>query len=153
MSSLSPLDPSTEVRPHFPALAKYPDFTFADNAGGSQILQSSLDLISDYLITSNVQLGGGYPHSADAGKRVEEAKRATEILTNVQGGDAQVVLGSSTTQLATNLAQACGIKGKLEGLFVLGDEIVVTAADHEGQYLTGRYESPRSLETDITAYR
>jgi len=134
MSPLPPLDPETEVRPHFPALAKYPEFVFADNAGGSQILQSSLDLISDYLVTSNVQLGGGYPHSADAGERVEGARRATAILTNVEGGDGQVVLGSSTTQLATNLAQACGIKGKLEGLFELGDEIVVTAADHEGQF-------------------
>jgi selenocysteine lyase/cysteine desulfurase len=135
MSTLPSLDVEKEVLPHFPALKQYPDFCFADNAGGSQILQTSIDLISDYLLKSNVQLGGGYPRSVEAGERAASAAKATRILTNVEGEDKQVVFGSSTTQLATNLAHACesqGVSGT-GGIFELGDEIVVTAADHEGE--------------------
>jgi hypothetical protein len=38
-----------KARSHFPALAKYPHFVFGDNAGGSQILQESIDRVVDYL--------------------------------------------------------------------------------------------------------
>lgn len=139
MHSLPPLDVHIEVRPHFPAIKQYPDFIFADNAGGSQILGSSIQAISDYLVSSNVQLGGGYTHSVDAGGRVEAAKEVTALLTNVEGGNDQVVFGSSTTQLATNLGYACELSSQGEGngepLFGPEDEIIVTAADHEGTLL------------------
>ena len=134
MSSLPPLDVSGEIRPRFPALARFPSFCFADNAGGSQILDSSLKDITDYLVESNVQLGGGYSFSKQAAANVEAAKRATAVLTNVEGGIDQVVFGSSTTQLISNLAHACGVKGKSDGaIFELCDEIIVTGADHEGK--------------------
>ena len=134
MSSLPPLDVAGEIRPHFPALTKFPSFCFADNAGGSQILDSSLKDITNYLVDSNVQLGGGYSFSQKAAGDVEAAKRATAVLTNVEGGVDQVVFGSSTTQLISNLAHACGVKGKSDGaIFELSDEIIVTGADHEGE--------------------
>ncbi|KAI5453683.1 hypothetical protein NCC49_005503 [Naganishia albida] len=124
------LDVIQQVRPHFPALASN-DFIFADNAGGSQILQSSIDAISRYLVTSNVQLGGGYPHSREAAEQVERGKKAAAVLTNVQGGTEQIVMGSSTTQLATNLGYACALAGKTKGLFEANDEIIISAAEHE----------------------
>lgn len=44
------------VQSSFPALK--PGFVFADNAGGSQVLQSSVDLVIDYLVNTNAQMGG-----------------------------------------------------------------------------------------------
>jgi selenocysteine lyase/cysteine desulfurase len=127
-----PLDITHHVRPHFPALASH-DFIFADNAGGSQILQSSIDAITRYLVTSNVQLGGGYPHSREAAAQVDKGKEAAAVLTNVHGGPEQVVIGSSTTQLASNLGYACALAGKTRGLFEANDEIIISAAEHEGE--------------------
>ena len=126
-----PLNIAQEVRPHFPAVTD--DFIFGDNAGGSQILRESVDAISDYLLTSNVQMGGGYMHSVEAAKRVEKGKEAAAVLTNVEGGPSQIVIGSSTTQLASNLGHACALAGKTHGLFELNDEIIISAAEHEGQ--------------------
>ncbi|KAJ9103930.1 hypothetical protein QFC21_002393 [Naganishia friedmannii] len=123
------LDIQQEVRPHFPALKQ--DFIFADNAGGSQILQSSVDAITQYLLKSNVQLGGGYAHSVEAGALVDTGKEAAAALTNVEGGIDQIVLGSSTTQLAVNLSHACAVTGTGHGLFEVNDEIILCAADHE----------------------
>ncbi|GHJ83970.1 hypothetical protein NliqN6_0372 [Naganishia liquefaciens] len=124
-----PLNIAQEVRPHFPAVTD--DFIFGDNAGGSQILRESVDAISDYLLTSNVQMGGGYMHSVEAAKRVEKGKEAAAVLTNVEGGPSQIVIGSSTTQLASNLGHACALAGKTHGLFELNDEIIISAAEHE----------------------
>ena len=68
----SPLDPAF-VRAQFPALAN--GFVFLDNAGGSQILGRVVERISDYLITSNVQLGASYAVSQRASERMQEAQR------------------------------------------------------------------------------
>ena len=46
------------VRSQFPALSS--GFVYADNAGGSQVLKSSIDLLTDYLSNTNVQLGADY---------------------------------------------------------------------------------------------
>lgn len=133
----NPLDISQDARPHFPALSD--DFIFADNAGGSQILQASLDDISRYLVASNVQLGGGYLHSRQAATQIDKGREAAAVLTNVQGGIDQIVMGSSTTQLASNLGHACVLAGKGHGLFEQNDEIVISAADHEGELIASSY--------------
>jgi selenocysteine lyase/cysteine desulfurase len=147
-----PLDVTIQVRPHFPALAAN-DFIFADNAGGSQILQSSIDAISRYLVKSNVQMGGGYPHSREAAKQVDKGKEAAAVLTNVQGGTEQIVIGSSTTQLASNLGYACALAGKTRGLFEANDEIIISAAEHEGEPLRSRSScisaNPRLQRTSV----
>lgn len=72
-------------------------------------------------------------HSVEAANRVEKGKEAAAVLTNVIGGADQIVIGSSTTQLASNLGHACSLAGKGHGLFELNDEIIVSAADHEGE--------------------
>lgn len=132
-----PLDVEHDVRPHFPAFkADDNSFIFADNAGGSQILGSCVAAISDYLVGSNVQLGGGYAHSTRAAQLVAKGYEATAAITNVAGGASQCVIGSSTTQLASNLGVSC----ERGDLFKHGDEIVLSAADHEGasSTLTGQ---------------
>jgi cysteine desulfurase family protein (TIGR01976 family) len=114
--------PIDYVRRQFPALAG--EWTFFDNAGGSQILGRVVDRISDYLRTSNVQLGASYAVSRAATARVAAAAEGVAAMMNAADAR-EVVLGASTTQLLQNLAYAMA-----PGL-AAGDEIVVTNVDHE----------------------
>ena len=82
------------VRSQFPALAG--EWVFMDNAGGSQVLRTVAERVSDYLLTSNVQTGASYAPSLDSTARVREAlnnaiqatltgsKTAKEALTEAQ---------------------------------------------------------------------
>ncbi|MDB5843182.1 MAG: cysteine desulfurase-like protein [Polaromonas sp.] len=110
------------VRAEFPALAS--GYTFLDNAGGSQVLTRVADRVSDYLLTSSVQLGASYSESAAAGERVIAARRSVAQLINAAHED-EVVMGSATTSLMFLFTQAL-----LPGIRP-GDEIIVTNTDHE----------------------
>ncbi len=109
------------VRQEFPALAS--GFVFLDNAGGSQTLRRVANHVTDYLLTTNVQLGASYALSQTSTARVREAARATAAYVGARDAH-EVVLGPSTTQLIDNLALA------MEGTLASGDEVVVTNADH-----------------------
>jgi cysteine desulfurase family protein (TIGR01976 family) len=110
------------VRTQFPALGG--EWTFLDNAGGSQILGRVIDRISDYLETSNVQMGASYAISRRAGERLQEAQRRTAELVNAERPE-EVVMGPTSTLLVQLLARAMAHQ------FTPGDEVVVTRADHE----------------------
>jgi len=110
------------VRAQFPALAG--GWVFLDNAGGSQILGRVVDRITDYLKTSNVQLGASYAVSQRAGERMQEAQRRTAELVNAERPE-EVVMGPTSTLLVQLLARAMAHQ------FTPGDEVVVTRADHE----------------------
>lgn len=109
------------ARSQFPALAG--DWVLLDNAGGSQTLRGVADRVRDYLLSTNVQLGATYDVSRRAGERVQEGVRAAAALVGADPDE--IVLGSSSTQLTSNLARA------MEPLLQPGDEVVVTNADHE----------------------
>lgn len=110
------------VRQQFPALAG--DWAFFDNAGGSQTLRQVVDRISEFLLTSNVQLGASYDLSQWAGKRLARATQAMATLINA-ADPSEVVMGSSTTLLLRILSICLG------QTLQPGDEIVVTNCDHE----------------------
>jgi cysteine desulfurase family protein (TIGR01976 family) len=110
------------VRSQFPALAG--DWTFFDNAGGSQTLKPVVDRISEYLLTSDVQLGASYAVSQLAGDRVSKAAQGVATLMNASD-PTEVVMGSSTSLLLRILALC------LAQTFAPGDEIIVTNCDHE----------------------
>lgn len=110
------------VRSQFPALAG--EWAFFDNAGGSQILKRSVDRISDFLLTRNVQTGGTYDVSVKAREAVEDSRRAVATLVNAARPE-EIVMGPSTTALLQNLARA------MASQLSAGDEIIVTNADHE----------------------
>lgn len=110
------------VRSQFPALAG--DWAFFDNAGGSQILKRSVDRISDFLLTRNVQTGGSYAVSVKAREAVEDSRRAIATLVNAARPE-EIVMGPTTTALLQNLARA------MSSQLTPGDEIIVTNADHE----------------------
>jgi cysteine desulfurase family protein (TIGR01976 family) len=110
------------VRPRFPGLST--DWALLDNAGGSQILGTSLDRLREAYLTSYVQPGGSYAASALAAERTEAATRAWAACLNA-ADPREIVFGASTTQLLQNLSRA------MEPSIQAGDEIVVCEADHE----------------------
>lgn len=111
------------VRSHFPALADK-NFIFADSAGGSQCLAAVVARVSDYLLHTNCQLGADYSVSVDSTKRVGDGLEAAKELFHAESVE-EIVLGSSSTMLAENLARA------MENDFLGGEEIIVTD-EHEG---------------------
>ncbi|MGV3613744.1 MAG: cysteine desulfurase-like protein [Fimbriimonas sp.] len=111
-----------DVRAWFPALQT--DFAFLENAGGSQVPACVADAVRDYMLTSYVQLGAGYPYANEADRVVQAAHAFIE--TFMGAGDAgRVVLGPSTTALTHILANAYAETLKP------GDEIVVAVSNHE----------------------
>jgi cysteine desulfurase family protein (TIGR01976 family) len=110
------------LRKRFPALGG--DWTFFDNAGGSQTLGAVADRVRDYLLTTDVQLGATYDVSRRAGERVRAGQRAMATLVNA-ADPSEIVIGSSTSALLRMLALCLG------RTFSSGDEIIVTNCDHE----------------------
>jgi cysteine desulfurase family protein (TIGR01976 family) len=110
------------VRSQFPALAD--GFAYFDNAGGSLVLRSVAERISEYLLTTSVQTGASYEHSRRASERLLEARSKIALLVGANRPE-EIVLGPSTTILAQFLARA------MEGSLKPGDEIIVTNFDHE----------------------
>ncbi|KAK7437979.1 hypothetical protein CaCOL14_011378 [Colletotrichum acutatum] len=107
------------VRSKFPALGQ--DQVFFDNAGGSQTLGTVIESIRDYLTQSNVQLGASYKVGQKATASYGEGYQAGAKYINASSDE--IVFGASTTQLFRNLSHTF--------TFDKGDEIVVSAVDHE----------------------
>ncbi|MHC5938802.1 cysteine desulfurase-like protein [Nostoc sp.] len=111
-----------KVRQYFPALAG--EWTFFDNAGGSQTLKKVVDRISEYLLSSDVQLGASYAVSELAGERLALATKGMATFINANSFK-EVVMGPSTTLMLKVLSICLG------QTFTPGDEIIVTNCDHE----------------------
>jgi len=109
------------VRAQFPALAG--EWTFMDNAGGSQVLRRVATRVSDYLLTTNVQTGASYEPSRISTARVAQSREAFARFMNCDAGE--IVEGPSTTILIRFLSEA--MTGRLQP----GDEIILTNTDHE----------------------
>lgn len=110
------------VRGQFPALRD--DVVFLDNAGGSQVAKSVVDRITEFMFSTNVQLGASYETSVAAGEKVAEGRAALATLLNADRPE-EVVMGATATQLFDQLAQA------LVQNWEPGDEVIVTNFDHE----------------------
>ncbi|MEH1828875.1 MAG: cysteine desulfurase-like protein [Nostoc sp.] len=111
-----------KVRQYFPALAG--EWTFFDNAGGSQTLKKVVDRISEFLLSSDVQLGASYGVSQLAGERLALATRGMATFINANSSK-EVVMGPSTTMMLKILSICLG------QTFTPGDEVIVTNCDHE----------------------
>ena len=109
------------VRSRFPALASAA--AFLDGPGGSQVPQSVIDAVAGCLRDSNANLGGVFPTSRAADEIMERARAAAADFT---GGEPDgIAFGANMTTLNFQLAHA--VARTLEP----GDEIVVTALDHD----------------------
>jgi len=109
------------IRERFPALAG--ETVFLENAGGSQVPQSVVDRMRDYMLGSYVQLGASYPLSVRASATVNEARAFVKTLFG--GGDGEVVLGPSTSALLQMLSD-CYAR-----MLGPGREVVVARCGHE----------------------
>ncbi len=110
------------VRGHFPALSG--EWTFFDNAGGSQTLEHVTRRIVEYLHGSDVQHGASYAVSRLAEKRVAAGVAAVAGYIGAPSPEC-VIMGPSTSQLLRLLS------GSLAATLRPGDEIIVTNCDHE----------------------
>lgn len=110
------------IRQQFPALSG--NWSFFDNAGGSQASSKVAERFADYLYTSNVQLGASYQTSVIAGERVIEAQRKLAEYIHASSPD-EIILGPSTTMLLQNLSRS------MENTLQPGDEVIITDSDHE----------------------
>ncbi|KAK6608665.1 hypothetical protein QC760_001653 [Botrytis cinerea] len=109
----------TATRKCFPSLDKKQ--VYLDNAGGSQTLGTVIDSIYDYLINSNVQLGGSYNVGKKANTSYSAGYEAAAKYINAPPSN--IVLGSSTTQNFRNLSQAFD--------FPPDSELIISSIDHE----------------------
>ena len=111
----------TALRSRFPALAS--GAAFFDGPGGSQVPHSVIDAVAGYLRESNANLGGPFPTSRASDDVMERARAAAAEFTG--GEPAGIAFGANMTTLNFQLAHA--VARTLEP----GDEIVVTALDHD----------------------
>ena len=121
-----PVDLS-RVRDHFPSLSLQQagqPVVYFDNPGGTQVPQQCIDGIASYLSTANANTHGAFLTSQRTDTVLDEARAAMADLLNA-ANPAEVYFGPNMTTLTFALARAIGRTLKP------GDEIVVTALDHD----------------------
>ncbi|MGR4988320.1 cysteine desulfurase-like protein [Vibrio rotiferianus] len=115
-----------QIREQFPALAQYHNgrpVTFFDGPGGSQVPQSVLDSMVDYLGRFNSNLGGHYFSSQATVDVMQSARESAQALLNAPSSG-NIVFGANMTSLTFQLSRAISRDWKE------GDEIIVSALDH-----------------------
>jgi cysteine desulfurase family protein (TIGR01976 family) len=126
-ASSAPALDVVRVREQFSALSRRVGSAparFFDGAGGSQAPDVVIDAMTDYLRHHNANEGGAFETSRETGEVLVRAHEAIADLLGVR--DEQVAFGANMTTLNFALTRA------LARTLSPGDEIVVTALDHEG---------------------
>jgi cysteine desulfurase family protein (TIGR01976 family) len=114
------------VRQQFPALRQTVNgqpAVFFDAPGGTQVPQSVIEAISEYLSKWNANLGGAFLTSRRSELIVEQAHQAMADFLNCAPDE--VVFGANMTTLTFALSRAIGRELKS------GDELLVTCLDHD----------------------
>ena len=114
------------VRSQFPALKRIVDdhpAIYLDAPGGTQTPQSVADAVSGYLLRHNSNIHGCFAASAETDEIIDGARRAAADFLGCEW--AEVSFGANMTTLTFLLA------GALAGELKPGDEVVITALDHE----------------------
>jgi cysteine desulfurase family protein (TIGR01976 family) len=109
------------IRSQFPALGT--GAAYFDGPGGSQVPQRVIDAIDDVLRDSNANLGGGFPTSRRADEVMQRGRAAAADFTGAEPEG--IAFGANMTTLNFQLAHA------VARTLLPGDEIVVTALDHD----------------------
>jgi cysteine desulfurase family protein (TIGR01976 family) len=115
-----------QIRKRFPGLQR--DFggrpaIFADAPGGTQVPQSVIDAMADYLANSNANEHGAFVTSAETDAVIDGARGAAADLLGCSPDE--VVFGPNMTTLAFALSRA------LARTLRPGDEVVVSSLDHD----------------------
>jgi cysteine desulfurase family protein (TIGR01976 family) len=109
------------IRAGFPALAS--GAAYFDGPGGSQVPASVVDAMTAYLLEANANLGGAFATSRESDAVMERGRAAAAEFAGAEPEG--IAFGANMTALNFQLAHA--VARTLQP----GDEIVVTALDHD----------------------
>jgi cysteine desulfurase family protein (TIGR01976 family) len=112
----------TAVRERFSAL--HQGFTFFDAPGGSQVPDEVADTVARTLREASANLGAVYETSRRVGKILEQAEAGAARFLGCEPHE--VIFGMNMTSLDFMLSRTAG------RTFEAGDEILVSALDHDG---------------------
>jgi cysteine desulfurase family protein (TIGR01976 family) len=110
------------VRARFTALQQ--PFAFFDGPGGTQVPDSVIEAIADYLRSANANTGGPFTTSRRTDALITRARAAAAELLNATVDE--VAFGANMTTLNFALTRAASRDWRE------GDEIVCTKLDHDG---------------------
>ncbi len=116
------------IRSRFPSLRRSgPNegpVVWFDNAAGTQVVDTCLRAINDYLLASNANHGMPNAPSIETDELVHDVRLATADLLGATDAD-EISFGPNMTTITFALSRAIG------AALQRGDEIVVTRADHD----------------------
>jgi cysteine desulfurase family protein (TIGR01976 family) len=136
---MSSFDPHA-VRRLFPALQQEvagKPAIFFDAPGGTQVPQSVIDAIAEYLVQSNANAHGAFVTSARTDVVLAEAHAAMADLLGCEADE--VVFGANMTSLTFALSRSIGRE------LQPGDEVVVTRLDHDANVAPWRALEERGV--------
>ena len=119
----------THVRAQFPSLAQTVNghpAVFFDGPGGTQVPQSVIDAISNYLRRDNANTGGAYATSRRTDAMIAAARAAMADFLHCAADE--VAFGPNMTTLTFAISRAIGRDLKP------GDEILLTRLDHDANF-------------------
>ncbi len=116
------------VRSRFPSLRRPgPDgrpVAWLDGPAGTQVVDTCLRAINDYLLASNANHGGAFAPSRETDELVHDVRSATADLLGATDAD-EVSFGPNMTTITYALSRAIG------ATLQRGDAIVLTRLDHD----------------------
>jgi len=115
------------VRRDFPSLQREwngQELRYFDGPGGTQVPDQVISAVSGYYQTSNSNIHGMFITSRETDEILEGARLAMSDFLNAPGPET-ISLGANMTTLNYSLSHALARK------FKKGDEILITALDHE----------------------
>jgi cysteine desulfurase family protein (TIGR01976 family) len=110
------------VRARFTALQR--ELAFFDGPGGTQVPDSVIEAVGDYLREANANLGGPFETSRRSDELVARAHETAAAFLNAAADE--VAFGQNMTTLNFALSRAAAREWRE------GDEIVCTQLDHDG---------------------
>jgi cysteine desulfurase family protein (TIGR01976 family) len=116
-----------EIRQHFPALALEQNgqpVVYLDNPGGTQVARECIAAIAEYLTTANANTHGAFLTSVRTDAMLAETRAAMADFLHA-ADSREIVFGPNMTTLTFAMSRAIG------RTLQPGDEIVVTALDHD----------------------
>jgi len=111
-----------QVRERFTALQQ--PLAFFDGPGGTQVPDSVVEAIADYLTDSNANTGGDFETSRETDALITTARTTAAEFLNATVDE--VVFGANMTTLNFALSRAAARNWQA------GDEVVCTKLDHDG---------------------
>jgi cysteine desulfurase family protein (TIGR01976 family) len=115
------------LRREFPALSVQQDgrpLAYFDGPGGTQVPQRVIDAVVGYYSSSNANDGGAFLTSERSDATVRDARAAVADFLGAASPD-EIKFGANMTSLTFHISRSIG------AMLQPGDEILVTALDHE----------------------